>query len=249
MEEDLSVLSRKANAPDEVITYGEHQDQIADIRYARVDHSRPLLVLIHGGFWKPEYDREHTEAMSSALSELGWTVLTLEYRRIPGQPDLLVQDIAAALRELPTKVKKHDGRVILIGHSAGGHLALWAATQNLDVHAVLALAPAADLQLADSLNLGENAVRRFLGTEPASRPDLDPMMLAVPKANVMILQGKADEIVPPSVPLAYKSRFPAVSYEEIDECGHFALIDPQTQAWQSVVDTLNQLSESSDVTL
>ena len=68
MEEDLSVLTRKANPPDLTVAYGSEPDQIADIRYGKRGAQLPLVVLIHGGFWKPEYDREHTEAMSSALA-------------------------------------------------------------------------------------------------------------------------------------------------------------------------------------
>ncbi len=242
MEEDLSVLSRKANPPDHTVTYGDHPDQVADVRFGKHGAQRPLLILIHGGFWKPEYDRTHTEAMSSALSETGWTVLTLEYRRVPSQPDLLIADLVSALRVLPSQVKGHDGRVILIGHSAGGHLALWAASQFEELQGVLALAPAADLQLADALGLGENAVRRFLGGSPSARPDLDPKQLPEPKPRTVILQGKQDLIVPSSVPRSYQSQFPSVSYKELDDCAHFALIDPQTESWKVVVDTLHQLS-------
>lgn len=243
MEEDLSVLSRKANPPDQTLRYGKHADQIADLRLGFAGADRPLLVLIHGGFWKPEYDRLHTEAMSSALSAAGWNVLTLEYRRIPGEPDLMMQDIEQALLELPSTIPHRQQQLILIGHSAGGHLALWAASRFSYLHGVLALAPAANLRLASELDLGDNAVRRFLGTAAEQRGDLDPILLPKPTMKVYVLQGLEDVIVPPSVPSSYCDRFPEVAYRELSDCGHFALIDPLSTAWQMVVQTLLELSQ------
>jgi acetyl esterase/lipase len=240
MSEDLSILSRTANLPDLTLSYGDQADQIADIRYGNKGSELPLLVLIHGGFWKPEYDRAHAEAMSSALAEAGWTTLTLEYRRVSGQPDLTLDDIATALKCLPTKVSRHNGRVILIGHSAGGHLALWAAVQDTkpELQGVLALAPAADLQLAHALDLGDGAVQRFLGKDPANRIDINPLFLSAPTIAVTILQGDDDAIVPPTVAASYCAAFPATRLVSLPHCGHFALIDPATEAWNHVLHAL-----------
>ena len=129
MSEDLSVLTRSARPPDLTLAYGDEADQVADIRYGARGSELPLVVLIHGGFWKPEYDRVHVAAMSNALAEAGWTTLTLEYRRVSGEPDVTLHDMATALRVLPARVECHNGQVLLIGHSAGGHLALWLAAQ------------------------------------------------------------------------------------------------------------------------
>lgn len=246
MVEDLSILTRKANPPDLSLSYGDHPDQVADVRYGAQGRQRPLVVFIHGGFWKPEYDRAHVEAMATALAASGWTVLTLEFRRIPGQPDATLQDVAAALATLPAQVERHNGKLLLSGHSAGGHLALWAAaTCDLPaLHGVLALAPAADLQLAHRLKLGDNAVQRFLGIDPAARADADPMRLPAPTVPVTIVQGGLDEVVPPAVPDAYCAAFPATRMVRLPEDGHFALIDPDTSAWAVVVEEMRRLSGS-----
>jgi acetyl esterase/lipase len=241
--EDLSVLTRKAAPPDQTLAYGEHADQVADVRFGSTGATLPLLVLIHGGFWKPQYDREHAEAMSSALAKAGWTVLTLEYRRIPGEPDATLDDITSALTCLPAKVTQHNGKVLLIGHSAGGHLVLWAAARLSlgDLQGVVALAPAADLQLAHALHLGDGAVRGFLGVEPQERPEADPMQLPAPSVPVTIIQGGEDDVVPPSVPASYCASFPRTQLVELAECGHFAVIDPLSNAWPVVVRELKAL--------
>lgn len=247
MSEDLSILSRTANPPDLTLSYGDHVDQVADIRYGSKGKELPLLVLIHGGFWKPEYDRAHAEVMSCALAEAGWTTLTLEYRRVSGAPDVTLEDVMSALTSLPAQVQRHNGRVILIGHSAGGHLVLWAAARcaqlglPLALQGVVALAPAADLQMAHVLNLGDGAVLRFLGQEPKHRADVNPMSLPAPTVAVTIIQGDDDEIVPPAVAASYCAAFPATRLVSLPDCGHFALIDPVTAAWESVLRELRSL--------
>jgi len=245
MTEDLSILTRKGNPPDHNLVYGSHADQVADIRYGSDGAQRPLLMLIHGGFWKPEYDRQHTEAMSSALAAEGWTVITLEYRRIPGKPDASLEDIASAIEMLPHQVARHNGQIVLVGHSAGGHLVLWAAVKCATpmLAGVLALAPAADLRMAHTLKLGDGAVMRFLGTDPAERADVDPMQLSAPAVAVTVLQGGLDEVVPPAVSEAYCSAFPKTQLVLLPDAGHFSVIDPQSKAWPVVLSALRGLSE------
>lgn len=245
MTEDLSILTRKGNLPDHSLIYGSHADQVADIRYGSDGASRPLLMLIHGGFWKPEYDRQHTEAMSSALAAEGWTVVTPEYRRIPGKPDASLEDIASAIEMLPHQVARHNGKIILVGHSAGGHLVLWAAAKCATpaLAGVLALAPAADLRMAYELQLGDNAVMRFLGQNPAERADVDPAQLPAPAVAVTIVQGALDKVVPPVVPEAYCKAFPKTQFVLLPDAGHFAVIDPQSSAWPTVSSALRGLSD------
>ncbi len=244
MLEDESILTLKADPPDETLAYGSASDQVGDVRYGQAGARLPLVVLIHGGFWKPQYDRAHVEAMSSALAAAGWTVLTLEYRRFPGQPDVTLQDIASAIQTLPPRVERQDGSLLLIGHSAGGHLALWAAVKcaTPTLQGVLALAPAADLRLSDALHLGDGAVRLFLGAPPEERPDVDQLQLPAPAIAATIVQGLADDEVPPAVARSYCAAFPATRLVELPDTGHFALIDPRSRAWPTVVAELRRLS-------
>jgi acetyl esterase/lipase len=242
VSEDESVLSRSSPPPDDVIAYGSHADAIADVRYASRGGERPLVVLVHGGFWRPTYDRAHVGSMAAALVDAGWTTVALEYRRAPGLPDLTVDDVRAGTQRLPGLVGGHAGRAVLVGHSAGGHLALWAATLGGGaVAAVVGLAPVADLALAERLALGSGAVAAFLGAAASSRVDLDPALLPDPEVPVALVHGEEDAIVPPDLSRAYRERHPAVRLVEIPRTGHFALIDPLSEAWPVVVETIRGL--------
>jgi acetyl esterase/lipase len=243
--EDDSILTRAASSPDEVIAYGKAPEQVADVRQGGERAGRrPLVLIIHGGFWRPDIDRTHTGPMAEALASAGWTVAAVEYRRTPGDPDLTVHDIALSLKTLPAKVARHDGRVLMIGHSAGGHLALWAASKRPipELHGALALAPAADLQLAQRLNLGEGATLAFLGVEPNQRADLDPKQLPSPAIGVTIVHGADDDVVPFSVSESYVAAHPRARLVNLPDAGHFAPIDPDTAAWATVVSELECLA-------
>jgi acetyl esterase/lipase len=243
MTEDESVLTRPAPTPDRVVAYGDLPDQAADLRLGTAGaQARPLLVIVHGGFWRPLYGRDQTGPMAAALAEAGWTVAAIGYRRIPGTPDASVDDVMLALDRLPARTTHHDGRVVVIGHSAGGHLALLAATRAAaSLHGVLALAPAADLHLTHELALGNGATAAYLGTEPARREDLDPQQQAAPAMATTLLHGDQDTVVPLRVSEAYRATHPTVVLREL-HCGHFALIDPLSAAWPEVIRALEQLS-------
>lgn len=249
MPEDRSVLTRPVTPPDEVTAYGDGSDQVADLRYGgQTASSRPLLLILHGGYWRPGYDRAHTGPMAQALACAGWTVAAAEYRRIPGNPDAMLEDVRMAFEVLPDAVPGHDGRVVAIGHSAGGHLALWAATalRPASLRGVLGLAPVANLELADRESLGDGAVRAFLGTSPERRPNLDPSQLETPEVAVEILHGLDDSVVPPRVSESYVETHPQSRLESIAGCGHFQLIDPLSTVWPQVLAALHRLSGAAN---
>ena len=243
--DDLSVLTRPARAPDEVIAYGTDPDQVADIRWgAEGSRGRPLVLLIHGGFWRPQHDRAHTGPMAEALSAAGWTVASVEYRRVPGQPDKTLQDVSDALARLPEKITPHNGNVVLVGHSAGGHLVLWlsVARRTPELVGTLAIAPAADLRLAHELNLGDGAAQAFLGADPNTRPDVDPRLLPSPQMPVTIVHGDRDVVVRLSVAESYSAAHPSVRMVRLIGVGHFAPIDPLSAVWPTILEELNGLS-------
>ena len=248
LPDDLSILTRPAPAPDEVVAYGSDPDQIADVRFgADVDGvsaaARPLVLIVHGGFWRPQYDRQHTGPMAEAIAAAGWTVASIEYRRVPGDPDKTLQDVCDALTKLPAKVSHHNGHVVLLGHSAGGHLVLWlsAVRPTPQLIGTLALAPAADLQLAHELNLGDGATELFLGTNPKARPDVDPAQLPSPKIPTVIIQGDRDVVVRPAVAESYVSKHPSVRLVRLGGVGHFAVIDPLSAVWPTILEELHGL--------
>lgn len=209
--EDRSVLDRVARVPDADFYFG--------------DPARPVIVLLHGGFWRPEWDRAHLRPMASALADLGWPVLLPEFRRIPGDPQATVDDVRAAVASI-------TGEVILMGHSAGGHLAMLATTP--EVRGTIALAPAADLALCRELDLDDGAVNDFLGKHDAT--PYQPMT-----DGAVIIHGTEDKTVPIEVSNAYAARHPGTRLITLPGEGHFALIDPLSRAWPNVIDELNRL--------
>lgn len=240
--DDESVLSRSAAEPDAVVRWGAGADDVADVRYGASD--RPLLVMLHGGFWRPAYDRLHVRAMTQALAEAGWTVAAPEYRRVPGDPDATCDDVRTALSVIPDELRgRYDGRVVVLGHSAGGHLALWAAAAAPAPGLVgtLALAPVADLAAAEAEHLGSGAVGAFLGATAASRPDLDPTRLGPATGSVEIVHGEQDDVVPLSQAQSYAAAHPGAVLDAVPECGHFAVIDPASRAWPRVVAAVHRL--------
>lgn len=256
------VLTRPAPAPDATVAYGDHPEQLADLRRpAGTGPARPLVIVVHGGFWRAEYDRSHTGPMAAALAALGYPVAQVEYRRT-GQPDggwpHTLTDVltgVAALPELAAAVM--PDRVapvppILVGHSAGGQLALYvAAHAPTTVGGVLALAPVADLAEAYRLNLDAGAVAALLGGGPADVPDryaaADPSALVPVRVRSVVVHGALDRQVPVTMSRAWVAAARAagspVTLVELPECEHFGLIAPDSAAWPRVVDALRSLHD------
>ena len=239
MNEDRSVLTRAAREPDEELRYGDHADQVIDYWHAK--EYRPLVVFVHGGFWRPEYDRKHARPLGEALSDLGWPVLSLEYRREPGDPDASTSDVRAAIESLPDLVDVHAGYV-LVGHSAGGQLALWAAStlNPVRLRGVVVLAPVADLLMADRLGLDKGAVQDFVGD--GVRHDLDPVHLPAAIAPISIIHGTADARVPLTITESYFTHHPTARLNRVDGAGHYDLIDPQSPHWHELTAELTHLT-------
>jgi acetyl esterase/lipase len=222
----VSILDRPGPEPDEVIAYGPHRENLIDMWHGE----GAQVVLLHGGFWRPQWDRMHLRTMAGALREAGYRVALPEYRRVPGMPDLMTADVTGALAGLEPS--------ILIGHSAGGHLALWAADK---ARAVLALAPVADLILAERKDLDVGAVRDFLGGPADSRPDLDPIRLAPAGVPVTLLHGTEDDRVPLEVSQTYAAAHPEAQLVPLPGADHFDLIDPASPVWPVLLEELAML--------
>jgi acetyl esterase/lipase len=199
---------------------------------------------VHGGFWRTEYDRAHLRPMASALAALGHPTVLLEYSRVPGDPDTGVADLRAALAALPGLLGRPP---VLVGHSAGGQLALLSATwPDTAVRGCLALSPVADLELADHLDLDAGAVRAYLGHPAKDRPDLDPARLPAPRVPVTVLHGESDDLVPIAVSEAYCAAT-GTPLRRLPGTGHFALIDPTSAAWSVVLAELRALGDGGGI--
>jgi acetyl esterase/lipase len=232
--------------PDATVRYAGHADAVIDLHLPY--GTRPsgadtrLVVLLHGGFWKQEWDRRHTRAQARALADLGVVVATPEYRRVRGGGGWPVtcDDVELAVRRLPELLDGlgiANGELTVVGHSAGGHLALWLCTRDLPVSRAVALAPVCDLREAARLHLGDDATQAFLGgADPVAA---DPMTLfdERPDADVAIVHGVDDDTVPVSLSRGFADRHPWVELHEAPG-GHMDVIEPGSAAWPAVVGSL-----------
>jgi acetyl esterase/lipase len=258
------VLSRAADEPDAVVRYGDHADHLVDLHLPPKDPATaPLLVLLHGGFWRQEWDRRHTRPMAVALRDRGWVVATPEFRRTGGDGGWpgTFDDVAAVRERLPTVLADATGRTVqghtgddpvtLVGHSAGGQLAMWwalTAPDPLTVRRVVALAPVADLARAYADALDGDAVAALLGGGPDTHPDryaaADPARVLrdrqrdragiVDDPPIRVLHGAEDD----RVPVAHSRDLPGIDLVELPDVGHFELIDPLSAAWPRVLAAL-----------
>ncbi|GAA3387478.1 alpha/beta hydrolase [Cryptosporangium minutisporangium] len=248
-------------APGRLLRYGDGPDQVAEY-YPGTDPTA-LVLFVHGGFWRARYDRTHARPLAAALSEAGFAVLLPEYRRV-GQPGGgwpgTLHDVATAVDELPAAVAPQLP-LLVAGHSAGGHLALWAAARHhlppdapgarpaaQGIRGVLGLAPVADLASASRLGLGDGATDAFLGGSPADRPDryavADPTALPPPGTPVTVLHGLADDIVPTDVVRGYAADGRA-EFVLLPGADHFGVITPGSEDWPHVVSALRKLADEA----
>ncbi len=237
--EDRSVFDLIAPKPDSVLRYGDLPDQCIDI-YLTEKPSAPMIILIHGGYWRSQYDRIHLRPLAAALASNGWQVALVEYRRIAGDPDAMVSDIKTAIEFVMASDATRP--IILMGHSAGGHLALWAASVISKLKSVISLAPIADLATGEKLNLDSGAVASFLGKSASLRTDLDPILISTQAIPITLIHGDADLHVPIELSRGYvKSKIlkgEIVNLIELAGIGHFELIDPRSSVWPVILEEL-----------
>ena len=229
--EDRSVFEIPYVSPDKTISYGKSEDQVIDF-YNSDNSSKSIIVLIHGGYWRPEYDRKHLAPFARKFADSGWPVALIEYRRIIGNPDAALSDVVSAINEVATEHKN----IILVGHSAGGQLALIAA-KKVEVSGIIALAPVTNLALAEELDLDEGAVSDFLGAPASIRTDLDPMCQPHPSSPTTLIHGALDIRVPPDFSKAYVADS-NLKLIELENTGHFELIDPRHKVFEVISDEL-----------
>ena len=244
-----------ARRPDR-LTYGRDPSQYVQ-RYLPSGQPRGVVVVIHGGFWRAEYDASLGEPVASALAAEGWAAWNLEYRRIGdpasggggGVPETL-DDVAAGI-DLLADQDLDLSTVITLGHSAGGHLATWAAARGrfprwspaaVPVTGVVAQAGVLDLRAAAEAGLGGGAVDAFVGGEIDET--VDPAQQLPLDVPVRCVHGRSDTIVPLRQSASYvdASRAAGGDAELVEvEGDHFTVIDPDSPAWAIQLAVLAEL--------
>jgi acetyl esterase/lipase len=230
----MSVLDRNPPKADLRLPYGPLPLQFGDLWLPKSDgnakHRWPLVVFIHGGWWKAEYDLGYAGFLCEAMRSQGVAVWSLEYRRVGdeggGWPGTM-QDVAAGMDHVEKLAQAYPldlQRVIAAGHSAGGHVAFWLAGRHHIPHAsplyepqptvalrgVVALAGAVDLRLTIELggffsfSNGGPSVRALLGGDPKQVPErysaADPGRLLPLGVRQILVQGSNDDQIPAELP-------------------------------------------------
>jgi acetyl esterase/lipase len=238
------------------IAYGVEPGQFAELWPAARPGPSPVAVLIHGGYWRERYRLDVMHALAAGRASRGWAVWNLEYRRT-GMPGAgwpgTFRDVAAGIDALAGLAGEHRldlARVAFIGHSAGGHLALWAAARDRlppswarpavrPAH-VVSLAGVCDLAEAARRRLSDGAVLELLGAGPGEAPEVYqqacPRRLLPLGAGQTIAHGTRDE----DVPFELSSEYAAAARRAGDRCeflpvegaDHFDMIDPASPAWE-----------------
>jgi pimeloyl-ACP methyl ester carboxylesterase len=228
-------------AADARVVYGPEPLQFGDLRVPTGVGPFPLAVVLHGGYWQATYNLIHTGHMCRALGEAGVASWNLEYRCVGvpgGEWPAAREDLERALEHLPRLPFEHDGRTVLVGHSAGGQLALWAGKRAR--LPVVALAPVSDVRDAVTRRGPESAPGRFMAPENfADGSPLELLPLGVPQ---IVIHGTADE----DVPYEMSERYVAAAAGEaelvtLDGAGHFEPIDPQSAAFQETLTAIRRL--------
>ncbi|WP_228000152.1 alpha/beta hydrolase [Nocardia australiensis] len=253
------LLRRAVPPPQQTLRYGYQEQQLADVWLPEQTPSAVVLFL-HGGFWRGAYDRHHTEPLAAALAQEGYAVANVEYRRGGEYPETF-DDIARAMDSLPRLVSEGCGittttPIISAGHSAGGHLALWASARHRlpdtspwyradpALAGVLSLAGVGSIADALSNRIGGDAAAELLGAHPYTT-EIDPAALGSTYIPTALVHGHQDDDVPFAYSEAHRNLLDHggtnVHLWSIPAAGHFELIDPHTDAWRTVVDALNWL--------
>lgn len=247
--DDTAAPAPEAGEGAETRTYGEDPSQLAELQ--RPDGpSRGVVVVIHGGFWKSAYDLTLGQPLARSLAAEGWTAWNIEYRRVGnggGTPQTF-DDVAAAIDALAEIEDLDTSTVVTLGHSAGGHLAVWAAGRQdprVAVTHAISQAGVLDLVMSERAGLGGGAAASLLGHPPG--PDdgrWDPQQQIPLDVPVWCVHGVDDAIVPLGQSEGYvvDAQAAGAQAEVVRVPGdHFAVIDTSSEAWAATLGVLDSI--------
>ncbi len=250
--------------PARQIAYGDHPDQVGNLHLPLGKGPWPTVVLIHGGFWKWGWDRTLMTPLAHDLAQRGIAAWNIEYRRV-GQPGGgwpgTLEDAAAAIDRVGEIDEVDDAHVVSLGHSAGGHLAVWLAARHrlpegspgagprVRPCAAVSQAGVLDLARGSADRLGNGACAALLGGEPAEVPEryaaASPAALLPIGAPVLLVHGAEDDVVPPAQSHDYAAAARAsgdvVETIELAGADHFDVVERDGRAWGCVVERLPRL--------
>jgi acetyl esterase/lipase len=242
--------------------YGSDPSQFGDLHLPAGQRRPGTVVLIHGGWWGPRYGADNLDEVAVDIAGWGWVAWNIEYRRLGlggGYPSTL-EDTAAAIGYLVTLEDVDTERVVAIGHSAGGHLAAWAAGRCklatgvpgarpvIEVGGVVSLAGVLDRGAAARDKIGNGAAIDLMGGSPDECPEryavADPLPQVPIAATVRCVHARADDRVPFAESVTYVYAATAAGQDaqllEVDG-SHFSIADISSSAWPVVVNAVAEL--------
>jgi acetyl esterase/lipase len=260
-------------APGQKIAYGKDSLQFGELRLPTEGKGPfPVVVVIHGGCWLAQYNYQYMNHVSDALTKAGYATWNLEFRRVGnsrGGWSGTFLDVAQGVdfvRQLAKQYPINAKKVIVMGHSAGGHLALWAAARKniaktselytndpLKVKGVVALAGIPDLATyASAPGSCNSAVPQLMGGLPSQVPSRyaagSPMQLKPSSAHLRLVQGEKD----PIVPIAQAQNFVAEVQKKgsdakvllLPNAGHFDLVAPTSPVWPTIEQAVREIFQN-----
>ena len=253
-------LIQRLSYPYETIAYGATRDHVAELRLPDGDGPFPVVVLLHGGFWRERWERDTIEPLAVDLARRGYATWNLEYRRVGplggGWPATCL-DVAAGIDHLAGLADERRldlGRVVFVGHSAGGHLGLWAVARAgadgapaVRPALVVSLAGVNDLVEAAWRGFGDtaNATADFVGSDPGAYELASPAAQLPLGVRQLVVQGDADgpDFVDLSRLYAAAARAAGDEVELLELAGadHFHVITPSSAAWARIAARIEEI--------
>jgi acetyl esterase/lipase len=249
------------------IPYGPSPAQVVDLFLPRGKGPHPVVVLIHGGCYLAEYQGlAQTSGIAADLAHRGFAVWNVEYRKLgepgAGYPGTFL-DVADAVDRIRAEAPRYHldtRKVVALGHSAGGHLALWAAGRHrlpnssplwradpLPIRAVVSLGGIGDLKGQGEVfagACGPEPIPAIIGKASREDPyaDTSPAELLPLGARVVMISGAFDHVMPPFTGRAFVDKLrkagDSADVIAIPDAGHFDVVIPTTEAWKAVAAVL-----------
>jgi acetyl esterase/lipase len=245
--------------------YGSDRSQFADLHRPSGRPRPGIVALFHGGWWGPHYGADIMDGVATDLARRGWTAWNIEYRRLRlggGYPTTL-EDAASAIDHLAALADRSVGPVVAIGHSAGGHLATWAAGRSklpegapgarprVPLAGAISLAGVVDLGAAARERRGNGAAIEFMGGRPHEFPAryavADPLRQVPLRVPVRCVHARGDDRVPFAQSVTYVGAARAAGQDGrlLEVPGdHFSVADPASPTWRTVVEALEELLDT-----